>query len=122
LLPAADRSTEGREVFGADHHGPTVDQTRSGDDPVGRDVTADEGADLPECPGVEERLDARAGVEFAPRPVLRQPLGTAHGACSLPPPVQIVERGSPLVHARTRHALERNGAAGGALPDQNAGG
>ena len=44
----SDAARQGREVLGADHHRRTVDESGAGDDPVGRDVTADERAELAE--------------------------------------------------------------------------
>ena len=49
-----------------DHHRGAVDQTRAGDDAVGGDLAADEGAELAERALVEQVVDARRGRRACP--------------------------------------------------------
>ena len=93
----ADAAGQGGEVLGADHHRRTVDQPGTGDDAVGRDVSADEGAELTKRALVEEMLESTARVELALAVVLGQPLGPAHRACVSPSTVELVERVFPVL-------------------------
>ena len=73
-----DRAAERGEVLGADHDRTPVDQPAAGDEAVGRDVAADERADLAERARVEEVVEALAGVEPSLVVALRQAVLAAH--------------------------------------------
>ena len=57
----------------------------AGDDPVGRNVAADQGAELAESALVKEVLETRAGVELALAVVLGEPLRATHRVRLLAP-------------------------------------
>ena len=69
-----DAARERGEVLGTDHHRRAVDHPGAGDDSVGRDVAADERAELAERALVEQVLEPRAGVELALAAMFGQPL------------------------------------------------
>ena len=61
-----DRTAEHREVLGRGEHGPPVDLAEAGDEGIGRDLGPTcERSDFAEGPGVEEQIEARAGIELA---------------------------------------------------------
>src|SRR5262249_43801397 len=70
--------------------------TGADDEPVGRDLTADEGAELAEGAGVKQPLDARAGVELAFAAMLVEPLKPAHGQRMLTAAIEVLERLRPI--------------------------
>ena len=77
----------------------------AGDDPVGGDLTADQRAELLEGTGVEEVVDAGAGIEFALAVVFGQPLVAAHLVCVLAPAAQVVQRLLPVLRVAHRGVL-----------------
>jgi len=80
-----DTACQSGEVLGADHHRGAVDESGSGDDPVGRDVSADQSAELAERALVEKVLETRAGVELALAVMLGESLGATHRTRLLAP-------------------------------------
>ena len=66
------------------------------DDAVGRDLTADQRAELAERARVEQALDPRAGVELALAVMLVEPLGPAHRPRVLTAALEILERLLPV--------------------------
>ncbi len=101
----ADGAGQCGEVLGADHHRRSVDASRAGDDPVGGDLTAHQRAELLEGAGVEEVVDAGAGVEFALAVVLGQPLVATHLVRVLTPAAQVVQRLLPVLRVAHRGVL-----------------
>ena len=96
VAAGTDAAGQGGEVLGAQHHRRTIDRTGTDDEPVGRDLAADERADFAEGARVEESLDARAGVELALAAVFVEPLGTTHAPRVLTATVEILERLLPI--------------------------
>ena len=78
---------------------PAVDQARTGDDPVGRDVATHERAQFAEGGGVQQVDDSLPGVELAGGAVFPQSLLAAHGAGPLPTFGQVVEGRRPIAAA-----------------------
>ena len=104
-----DRASEHAEVLGADEHRPAVHEAVAGDEAVGRHGVdhapvhrPDERAELDERAGVEQGVDAGAGVEPPPGALALEVLGAAHGRGALAPRPQVVEEGIPIAHVITR--------------------
>ena len=81
----------------------------AGDDPVGRDVAADERAELAERALVEKVLEARAGVELALAVVLGEPFRAAHRMRALTPKIELFERLLPVLLVRHAQFLSSKG-------------
>ena len=88
------------------------------DDPVGRNLATDEGAEFAECSGVKKSVDARAGVQLALAAVLVESLRPTHAPCVPTATLEIVERLLPilgfshayvLLHGRFVARLEEQG-------------
>ncbi len=74
VASGADSAGQGGEVLGPDHHRCAAIMPGAGDDAVGGDLTPDQRAELLEAAGVEQVIDAGAGIEFSRPAVLGQPL------------------------------------------------
>ena len=77
--------------------GRPLDPPRPEHDGLGRRLVATgERAELEERPGVDERVDARPGVELARRTVLGQSFLAAHRAARHPPALEVGQRRIPV--------------------------
>jgi hypothetical protein len=106
VAPGTDAAGHGGEILGTQHHRRAVDRPGADDKPVGRDLPADQRAELAERAGVEEPLDARAGIQFALAAVFVEPLRAAHRPRALAATVEILERLLPVLgfrHASVLH-------------------
>ena len=100
VAAGADAARQCGEVLRTDHHRCPVDHSGACHDSVGRDVAADEGAELSERALVEKVLQPCAGVELALAPVLGQPFVAAHRPRALTPKTEILERLLPALLIR----------------------
>ena len=95
MLPASVVKSSAPTITGA----PLI-MPGAGDDSVGRDVTADQRAELPERALVEQVLEPRAGVELALAVMFGEPLVAAHRPRALTATIEILERLLPALLVR----------------------
>ena len=97
-VPArADAAGQRGEVLGTHHHRRPVDQAGAGDNAVGRDLAADEGAELPERPLVQQVIKAATSIQFALAVVLGQAFPAPHAPGVLTAAREFVEGVLPVL-------------------------
>ena len=95
VASCSDGTSEHREIFSADHHRPSIDETRSSDDRV-RWHLAHQRADLTKRAFVEQRMNTSSSIETAVATLLGEAIWSTHLACCLLALSQIGPRVVPV--------------------------